>query len=140
MEERVVLVTDDDPDVRSIFRTILEDRGFSVLVAASGTAAVRLARRHHPDLIFMDLMMPAMSGWEAAAALKAAGGEVAKIPVVAVTALEPDPESIRGARFCAVLTKPVAPLSVVKAADICLEEHARGESWIADLARRITEG
>lgn len=126
--------------MRSIFRTILEDRGFSVLVAASGTAAVRLARRHHPDLIFMDLMMPAMSGWEAAAALKAAGGEVAKIPVVAVTALEPDPESIRGARFCAVLTKPVAPLSVVKAADICLEEHARGESWIADLARRITEG
>lgn len=44
--------------------------------------------------------------WEAAAALKAAGGEVAKIPLVAVTALEPDPDSIRSAGFCAVLTKP----------------------------------
>ena len=137
MAQRLVLVADDNPDARLIFKTILEDRGYAVLSAVNGEEAVDLARLHRPDLIFMDLMMPRLDGRAAMAALREGSAEVSSIPVVAVTAYEPSREDIRSAGFCALLTKPLTPTEVVKAAKVCLDADTEGESWIADLARRI---
>lgn len=140
MAQQLVLVTDDNPDVRLIFKTILEDRGFAVAQAVNGEEAVELVRLHRPDLIFMDLMMPGMDGWEAMATLRTDAEEISKIPVVAVTAYEPSLEEIQGAGFCAFLRKPISPAEVVRAVKVCLDAFDRGEEWIADLARQIRRG
>ena len=57
-----VLVTDDDPDLRDILRSILEGEGFQVLEASDGRAAIETVRLHHPDLLLLDYLMPHMTG------------------------------------------------------------------------------
>jgi two-component system, cell cycle response regulator DivK len=80
-----VLVVDDLPDQRAIFRAVLERRGFQVVEAADGEGAVRLAEEDRPDLILMDVNLPWMDGWEVTRRLKAVP-RTAAIPVVAVSA------------------------------------------------------
>src|SRR5688500_3305038 len=82
----VLLVVDDDPDVREIMKLTLEAEGFVVVEADNGQAALdQLHAGLRPRLIILDLMMPVMSGWEfwdrhqATPALK-------NIPVVIFTA------------------------------------------------------
>lgn len=138
MTQQLVLIADDNEDVRNISKAILESRGFAVVQAENGEEAVEVARRHRPDLIFLDLTMPLMSGWEVAEALKG-DPETESIPLVAITSSEPATEQIREAGFCALITKPVSPPEMVEAVRVCLEAHERGDQWIPDLIRRITE-
>jgi two-component system, cell cycle response regulator DivK len=80
-----VLVVDDHPEQRAIYRALLEGRGFHVLEAEDGEAAVRRAEEDRPDLILMDVQLPWMDGWEITRRLKAVP-RTAAIPVVAVSA------------------------------------------------------
>lgn len=68
---KAILVADDDPDILSIVSMSLETQGYTVYKATNGREAVDLAKQHHPDLVLMDMMMPIVSGYEAAAELKA---------------------------------------------------------------------
>lgn len=136
MVQRLILIADDNEDVRNISKTILESRGFGVTQAVNGEDAVELAQRHLPDLIFLDLTMPVLDGWEAIALLKSAP-ETKHIPVVALTAYEPTPSQIREAGFCGLVTKPLSPPEMVEAVGICFEAHERGDDWIPDLVRQI---
>ncbi|WP_133717257.1 response regulator [Methylocaldum gracile] len=65
-----ILVIDDDPAVRSAFKLILENDGFSVRVAENGLQGIELARTERPDLIFLDLRMPGIDGVETLRRLK----------------------------------------------------------------------
>jgi CheY-like chemotaxis protein len=60
-----VLVIDDDEEIRSTIRAVLEDQGFAVACAANGREALDLLLRDEvkPALILLDLMMPEMDGW-----------------------------------------------------------------------------
>jgi CheY-like chemotaxis protein len=80
-----VLVVDDHADQRAIYRALLEHRGFHVLEAEDGEAAVRCAEADRPDLILMDVQLPWMDGWEITRRLKSVP-RTAAIPVVAVSA------------------------------------------------------
>jgi len=80
-----VLVVDDLPDQRAIYRAVLEQRGFQVLEAADGEEAVRCAEADRPDLILMDVKLPWMDAWEITRRLKAVP-RTAAIPVIAVSA------------------------------------------------------
>lgn len=102
-----ILVADDDPDILSIVSLSLEAMGHQVSRAANGKEAVAIARRDKPDLIFMDLMMPEMDGYEATALLKA-DPATAGIPVVALTAkaMRGDEEKGRNAGVDGYVTKP----------------------------------
>ena len=62
----LVLVADDDPDTRFLFRTVLEIRGYCVIEAADGEETVRAAESARPDLILMGGSLPRLSGLEAA--------------------------------------------------------------------------
>jgi two-component system cell cycle response regulator DivK len=62
----LVLVADDDPDTRLLFRTVLEIRGYCVTEAADGEEIVRAAESARPDLILMDGSLPRQSGFDAA--------------------------------------------------------------------------
>jgi CheY-like chemotaxis protein len=82
-----VLVIDDDAGVRESFRAVLDVGGYQVLVAEDGAAGIESARTAPPDLIFLDLKMPGLSGVETLARLHAA---CPGVPVYIVTAFYGD--------------------------------------------------
>ncbi|MEQ8557585.1 MAG: response regulator [Henriciella sp.] len=101
-----ILIADDNPVNTLIARRALESAGFSVTVAATGREAVDICESLKPDLVFMDLRMPIMDGYDAMKALRAAGMEM---PVIAISA-EINPEIERRARTAGadgVASKPL---------------------------------
>jgi CheY-like chemotaxis protein len=84
-EDVSALVADDSTVNRRILAALLESGGVRVITAAGGLEAVALARKHHPNVIFMDLKMADLDGFEATRRLQADPVTV-DIPVIAVTA------------------------------------------------------
>ena len=81
----LVLVVDDQPDIRNVIAAILSAEGFAVVTAANGREALDRIGAQQPALILLDLHMPVMSGWELQAQLRA---EASPISVVFMTAGE----------------------------------------------------
>jgi CheY-like chemotaxis protein len=79
-----VLLVEDDRFLRRAAEAALRQRGFTVLLAADGEEAVRVAQAERPDLILMDLLMPKLTGLEALRILKT-GEDTRQIPVVILT-------------------------------------------------------
>ena len=101
-----VLIADDNPVNALIARRAFESAGFSVTVASTGREAVDVAETIAPALVFMDLRMPIMDGYEAMKALREAGQTM---PIIAISA-EINPEIERRARKCGadgVAAKPL---------------------------------
>jgi CheY-like chemotaxis protein len=82
----LILVVDDDPDIRDVLRWILEDGGYRLAVAADGAAGLAVAEGQAPDLILLDVSMPRLDGPGFCRAYRAAGGSA---PIVVVTASNP---------------------------------------------------
>ncbi len=81
----MILIVEDDALIQDMLARRLKRRGFEVITASDGQAAVSLATQEMPDLILMDLSLPMMDGLSATRALKDAP-KTADIPVIAVTA------------------------------------------------------
>jgi DNA-binding response OmpR family regulator len=62
MDQRSVLVVEDDETVRTLIAEVLDDAGYAVLEAGCGRQALRLAHEHVPSIVVMDHMLPDMSG------------------------------------------------------------------------------
>ncbi len=86
-----ILVVDDESDIRKILRLLLCGKGYSVIEASNGLAALESVAEEAPDLIIMDIMMPKMSGVEATERIR----EISVCPILFLTAksLERDKES-----------------------------------------------
>ena len=69
-EDLVLLVVEDDPHYAKVLLNLARDRGFKVIVAKSGTEALRLAREHKPTAISLDVFLPDMLGWTVLSELK----------------------------------------------------------------------
>jgi CheY-like chemotaxis protein len=82
-----VLVVEDDPAARELMRRALSAQGWNVCEAKDGREALTVVRRTRPDLIFLDLMMPEMDGFQFVEELRA-NPDWRSIPVVVVTAKE----------------------------------------------------
>ncbi len=82
----LVMVVDDDPNSRNLLAATVRKEGYRVIEAGDGEAAIGLARRHHPDIITLDVLMPRLDGWAVLAALKS-DIELRNIPVIIVTVL-----------------------------------------------------
>jgi CheY-like chemotaxis protein len=80
----LVLVADDDPDTRLLFRTVLEIRGYCVTEAADGEEIVRAAESARPDLILMDGSLPRQSGFDAARQIRRFG-HMDGVPIVFIS-------------------------------------------------------
>ncbi|HEU5324142.1 MAG TPA: response regulator, partial [Methylomirabilota bacterium] len=113
-----VLVIDDDEVSRYLLRGALVSAGCAVAEAASGEEGVRRARSERPAAIFLDLVMPAMSGYEVLDRLEA-DAATRDIPVVVVTskALDAEERRVLQARTVAVLSKQT-PSREAAAADV----------------------
>jgi CheY-like chemotaxis protein len=110
----LVLVVDDYRDAREMYAQYLVFSGFQVAEAADGYEALEKALAERPDIILMDLSLPAMDGWEATRRLKA-DRRTRHIPVVALTghALPGYSVSARKAGCDGFITKPCLPEAVV---------------------------
>jgi two-component system, OmpR family, KDP operon response regulator KdpE len=87
-QAEMVLVVDDDPDVRGALADAFEAEGFRVMTAANGMQALHRARDAAPDVIVLDLNMPMMSGEDFLYAWRV-GAEMHGVPVVAISAAYP---------------------------------------------------
>lgn len=65
-----LLLADDDEQLREVLAMHLESRGYSVLLAADGEEALAVATREVPEIAVLDIVMPAMNGWDVARALR----------------------------------------------------------------------
>lgn len=113
-ERGCILLVEDNPDNRIIYRTILEHSGFEVVEAEDGEQGIRIARERLPALILMDISIPIIDGHQATRILKA-DPATSRIPIVALTAhaLREDRLLAAEAGCDAYLSKPVEPKHVV---------------------------
>jgi DNA-binding response OmpR family regulator len=81
-----VLVVEDDPDLLALMEMILSDAGHRVRTARDGGAALLAVAAEMPGLVFLDMRMPGMNGWDFAREFRARHGRAA--PIVVVTAAE----------------------------------------------------
>jgi DNA-binding response OmpR family regulator len=136
---RRILVVDDEPAIRTLCRVNLALSGMEVLEAASGRAAVELARAELPDLILLDVMLPGETGWDVASTL-AGDDRTRDIPVVFLTAMADESDLVRGKDHGAVgyITKPFDPVGLGDTVEVTLDRLARGER--EQLRSEITDG
>ena len=80
-----LLYVEDNEMNRDMLSRRLQRRGFEVLIAADGEEGVILAAAERPDLIFMDMSLPVLDGWEATRQIKAAP-DTHSIPIIGLTA------------------------------------------------------
>jgi DNA-binding response OmpR family regulator len=92
MENRRILVIDDDPDLLTMLERILSSAGAQVISAIDGPEGLRQFFDHRPDLILLDLMMPGMDGWEVCQRIR----QYSDVPIIMLTALSQDGEMVRG--------------------------------------------
>jgi CheY-like chemotaxis protein len=105
-----VLVADDNPDNLELMRILLTASGYAPALASDGAEAIESAADDPPELILMDLQMPNVDGYAAAAAIRQqSGGRCA--PIVAVTALAMvgDRDDVLAAGFDGYIAKPIVP-------------------------------
>jgi DNA-binding response OmpR family regulator len=107
-DKLLVLVADDDPDIRQLVRLRLERSGYDVISAEDGVGALQLARDRSPDLAILDVSMPNMNGLDVARVLRQ---ENAALPVILLTGRVRDEDVLEGANAGVdrYITKPFSP-------------------------------
>lgn len=107
-----VLLVEDNPVNQRLASRLLEERGHSVVVAANGLEALEALEKENFDLVFMDVQMPVMDGFETTAAIrKKERARGVRLPIVALTAhaMKGDREKCLAGGMDGYLTKPIRP-------------------------------
>jgi twitching motility two-component system response regulator PilH len=114
----LIMIVDDSPTEVHIMKTALEKHGFQTLSASDGNECLTLAREVRPDLIFMDVVMPGLNGFQATRTLSR-DPKTRSIPIVMVTTKDQESDRIWGMRQGAVdyLVKPVDASDLVAKAN-----------------------
>lgn len=120
---KTIMVVDDNPDIITIVKTILEGKGYTVLSASSGIELLDMLKNQKPDLIILDIMMPEMDGLEVLSRLKAVT-ETAAIPVILLTAKVQYEDVLGGYKLGAdyYITKPFTSTQLVNGINLLLGE------------------
>ena len=121
----LIMIVDDSPTEVHIMKTALEKHGFQTLSASDGNECLTLAREVKPDLIFMDVVMPGLNGFQATRSLSR-DPATKSIPVVMVTTKGQETDRIWGMRQGAVdyLVMPVDASDLVAKANEVLHGTA----------------
>jgi adenylate cyclase len=145
-----ILVVDDTPNNVKLLADVLTVKGYVVSTAASGDEALAMIAAEPPDLVLLDVMMPGLSGYEVCSRVRA-DPRTSLLPVVLITALDPERERIKGIEVGAddFLTKPinqgelfarVRALLHLKALQDEVKAQAEAlRTWNATLEERVIE-
>jgi len=120
---KTIMVVDDNPDIITIVKTILEGKGYTVLSASSGLELLNMLKNQKPDLIILDIMMPEMDGLEVLSRLKAVA-DTATLPVILLTAKVQYEDVLGGYKLGAdyYITKPFTSTQLVNGINLLLGE------------------
>ncbi|UCC64367.1 MAG: response regulator [Anaerolineae bacterium] len=130
-----ILVVDDDPDFVEITRTILEKRGYGVIIATNGAEALVTMRRERPDLVLLDIMMTTLLDGLSVSEEMQADPELKDLPIIMVSAITatqhaevfPTDEYVH---MNAWISKPVDPEDLLKKVARCLRQSkTTDEEW-----------
>ena len=116
-QQRIILLVEDDTDLRGMFRTALTVAGFEVREAADGYDALVMLEQGRTDLMVLDLRLPRVDGLDV---LQDIRGRNERVPVVIVTASLDDLSHLPVA---CVLKKPVTPEKLIATVTECLAKH-----------------
>jgi DNA-binding response OmpR family regulator len=92
MNQKSVLIIEDDAHIAELLRMYTEKDGFTVRVAGDGGEGLRLFSEAPPDIVLLDLMLPGLNGWEVCREIRARG----KTPVIMITAKTETPDKVQG--------------------------------------------
>jgi two-component system alkaline phosphatase synthesis response regulator PhoP len=106
-----ILIIEDEPKVAKLARDYLEQGNFRVLMAADGNTGLAMARREHPALIVLDLLLPGMDGLDVCRALR----RESDVPIIMLTARSEEADRLIGLELGAddYITKPFSPRELV---------------------------
>jgi len=126
---QLIVVIEDEEDIRELIRYNLDKEGYRVLVANSGEEGLELVVNSMPDLIVLDLMLPGIDGLEVCRQLKKEP-KTKDIPIVMVTARGEEPDVVSGLELGAedYVSKPFSPKVLVARVRTVLRRSQAGEA------------
>ena len=140
-----ILVVDDEERIREACRVVLEQAGYHVDLAGDGTTGLKMIEEHHYDIILLDLMMPALSGFDVLAMIKNRHPEAVVIIITGYATLEHSIESMKKGAFD-FIPKPFTPdhlrVMVAKAIDYtrALRDISDTRSRLRTLVNCLSDG
>lgn len=122
MDNALILVAEDEPEIAEVISAYLEREGFRTVRAADGRTALDIHLALKPDLVMLDVQMPRMDGWEVLAELRRRGNT----PVIMLTALDQDIDKLQALRIGAddYVVKPFNAVEVAARARAVLRRTA----------------
>lgn len=110
-----ILIIDDDPGIRMLLSKFLQKEGYEIILGEDGLEGVELAKKHQPDLILLDVVMPRMDGLTAARLIKFYK-PLSNVPIVFLTAkdAEKEIELAQEVRAEVYITKPFDVRQVIQ--------------------------
>lgn len=126
-----ILVVDDEPDILELIEYNLKKEGYQVYIAANGLEAISSAKKHSPDLVILDIMMPKMDGIEACRQLRAIP-EFKSTFIVFLTARSEEYSEISGFNVGAddYIAKPIKPRALISRINAILRRNTLNEAEV----------
>lgn len=123
MKQYKVLVVDDEPFICRSLSFVLRKDGYEVFEARNGEEALAAIAEHRPDLVFLDVMMPKINGFEVTKQVKA-DAELESTKIILLTAKGQDQDRATGKAMGAddYMTKPFSPTKILERARKILEQ------------------
>ncbi len=122
---KMILIVDDEEDILFILKSVLSRKGYRVKEAYSGEEAIETLKKEKPDLIFMDIMMPGIDGWDAARHIKT--DPTTKGIPLSMLSVKSDPEDRKRSRDYAMaddhLSKPIDFNALISTVDSLIEKN-----------------
>jgi DNA-binding response OmpR family regulator len=124
MNDSRILVVDDDDDIRSLVKTLLQRSGAEVREASNGRDGLREFHAWRPDMVVLDVSMPEMDGWNVLERIR----DMSEVPVLMLTARGDELERVRGLQAGAddYVVKPFGKQELVARVNALLRRAARG--------------
>jgi len=131
LERTKILVVEDDEDCRWILRLRLQHLGVvDIREAANGQEALASIIQDPPDVVFLDLQLPVLDGWETARRIRALPAPLCQVPIIAVTAhaMREDQAKAVAAGCDEYITKPIVDMREIREKLERLLTHGRSTS------------
>lgn len=122
----LILIVDDDAELRTLYRMVLEREGYTVDEAANGADALKYLGNHVPDLIIMDMLMPMLGGESVMRRIQQMPA-LSQVRIIVLTAYPRFYDTVRHLRADQFLVKPITPGQIIAAVRDVLSDESRPE-------------
>ena len=114
MNQKKILIADDNENIREALTYLLEDEGYKLWLAKDGAETLKKVKEVKPDILFLDIMMPEINGYDVCRTIKA-DGDLKSTYVIMLTAKGQVAEQERGKEVGAdeYIVKPFSPMEIL---------------------------